>query len=134
MMLMDPPAAAAAVPDSRGTNLFRADPDYAGLLQRYLDPKLYAHLLPHFERLSRDRRVIVESECRRLEQLDVPDAVPVAAVDLLDPEQCITGKPRLSKRHRVRDNLLGVPGFCPVIRRTARLREFAAVGLGDHAG
>ena len=49
-----PTAAAAAppLPDSRGINLFHADPDYAGLLQHYLEPKLYAHLLPHFERLG----------------------------------------------------------------------------------
>lgn len=46
------PVAQAALPDSRGINLFHADPDYAGLLQHYLEPKLYAHLLPHFERLG----------------------------------------------------------------------------------
>jgi alkylation response protein AidB-like acyl-CoA dehydrogenase len=46
------PGALAALPDSRGINLFHADPDYAGLLQHYLEPKLYAHLLPHFERLG----------------------------------------------------------------------------------
>jgi alkylation response protein AidB-like acyl-CoA dehydrogenase len=45
-------AAAPALPDSRGINLFHADADYAGLLQHYLEPKLYAHLLPHFERLG----------------------------------------------------------------------------------
>ena len=46
------PLAQAALPDSRGINLFHADPAYAGLLQHYLEPKLYAHLLPHFERLG----------------------------------------------------------------------------------
>lgn len=45
-------------------------------------------------------------------RLELPDAEPAAAVDLLDPERYFTGSPRLSKRHRVRDNLLGVPGFC----------------------
>ena len=40
------------VPDSRGLNLFDADPSYRGLLELYLDPKLYAHLLPHFTRLG----------------------------------------------------------------------------------
>lgn len=49
-----PPAEAAGppLPDSRGTNLFRADPDYADLLRLYLEPRLFAHLLPHFERLG----------------------------------------------------------------------------------
>jgi alkylation response protein AidB-like acyl-CoA dehydrogenase len=45
-------AACPPLPDSRGLNLFQADPDYAGLLQHYLEPKLYAHLLPHLERLG----------------------------------------------------------------------------------
>jgi len=46
------PVAQAALPDARGINLFHADPDYAGLLQHYLEPQLYAHLLPHFVRLG----------------------------------------------------------------------------------
>ena len=46
------PAAASALPDSRGINLFHADPGYRGLLELYLDPALFAHLAPHFERLG----------------------------------------------------------------------------------
>ncbi|CAB3690758.1 Putative acyl-CoA dehydrogenase AidB [Achromobacter denitrificans] len=46
------PATATPVPDSRGLNLFRADPYAAGLSQRYLPPALHAHLLPHLERLG----------------------------------------------------------------------------------
>ncbi|PYS10032.1 MAG: cell filamentation protein Fic, partial [Acidobacteria bacterium] len=46
------------------------------------------------------------------------------AVDALDPNLYFTGKPRLSKRHRVRDNLLGTTAFCPVIRQTERLKGF----------
>ncbi|MEK6245236.1 MAG: hypothetical protein AABM33_12155, partial [Pseudomonadota bacterium] len=40
------------VPDSRGLNLFLADPSYRGLLELHLEPKLCAHLLPHFTRLG----------------------------------------------------------------------------------
>jgi alkylation response protein AidB-like acyl-CoA dehydrogenase len=40
------------VPDSRGLNLFEADPSYRGLLELYLDQKLCAHLLPHFTKLG----------------------------------------------------------------------------------
>jgi acyl-CoA dehydrogenase len=46
------PGVAPALPDSRGTNLFRADPGFAPLLALYLEPKLHAHLLPHLERLG----------------------------------------------------------------------------------
>lgn len=65
--------------------------------------------------------------------IDVDDAPAVAAIDLLDPEIHFTGKPRLSKRHRVRDNLLGTGGFCPVIRRTDALEKLMALDLSAKA-
>jgi hypothetical protein len=65
--------------------------------------------------------------------LDIDNAPNVAAIDLLDPEAYFTGKPRPSKRHRVRDNLLGTGRFCPVIRRTSTLREFIALDLSTRA-
>jgi alkylation response protein AidB-like acyl-CoA dehydrogenase len=43
---------AAAVPDSRGLNLFRADPDLARLIELYLPADLAAHLTPHLDRLG----------------------------------------------------------------------------------
>ena len=65
--------------------------------------------------------------------LDVDDAPGAAAIDLLDPDAYFTGKPRLSKRHRVRDNLLGTGRFCPVIRRTKALTEFLELDLAAKA-
>lgn len=65
--------------------------------------------------------------------LDADDAPRAAAVDLLDPEAYFTGKPRLSRRHRVRDNLLGTGRFCPVIRRTQALTRFVALDLAAKA-
>lgn len=65
--------------------------------------------------------------------LDVEDAPNVTAVNALDAKTYFTGKVRLSKRHRVRDNLLGTGDYCPVIRRTALLQEFAALGLAERA-
>jgi len=50
MKAHEPPAAAIA--NSRGQNLFRADPGYGGLLALYLPPELHAHLLPHLDRLG----------------------------------------------------------------------------------
>jgi alkylation response protein AidB-like acyl-CoA dehydrogenase len=40
------------VPDSRGLNLFEADPSYASLLGLHLGPQLSAHLRPHFSELG----------------------------------------------------------------------------------
>jgi len=65
--------------------------------------------------------------------LDVDNAPGVAAIDLIDPKGYFTGKPRLSKRHRVRDNLLGTGHFCPFIRRTEALTEFLALDLAAKA-
>src|SRR6267142_4376707 len=66
-------------------------------------------------------------------KLDVPDDPGVPAVEVLDPAAYFTGKPRLSRRHRVRDNLLGSGGFCPVIRRSELLTEFTQSGLAQRA-
>lgn len=65
--------------------------------------------------------------------LEVKEAPKVAAVDLLDPARYVTGKPRLSPRHRVRDNLLGTGAFCPMIRRTPALEELMALDLSAQA-
>ena len=44
--------AAQALPDSRGVNLYQADPSFAPLLGLYLSPALQRHLAPHLERLG----------------------------------------------------------------------------------
>src|ERR1700682_3002395 len=62
-------------------------------------------------------------------RLAVKDAPRVAAIDLLDPKAYFTGKPRLSRRHRVRDNLLGNGQFCPIVRRTKTLENFIRLDL-----
>jgi acyl-CoA dehydrogenase len=46
------PSGAAAVPDSRGINLWRADPMLARLAGLYLPAGLAAHLAPHLDRLG----------------------------------------------------------------------------------
>lgn len=61
--------------------------------------------------------------------LAIDDAQMVTAAEALDPKAYFTGAPRLSKRHRVRDNLLGNGDYCPIIRRTEALEAFLARGL-----
>ena len=66
--------------------------------------------------------------------LDLPDAgSDFAAVDVLPSKDYFTGKAKLSKRHRVRNNLLGNEQFCPVIRRTEVLEEYVDLNLSDQA-
>ncbi len=40
------------VPDSRGLNLFHADPSFRGLLELHLGRKLFVHLMPHMDTLG----------------------------------------------------------------------------------
>ncbi len=65
--------------------------------------------------------------------LDIEDSKTVTAADALDPKAYFTGVPRLSKRHRVRDNLLGRHDYCPIIRRTETLEAFMGRGLAQKA-
>jgi hypothetical protein len=66
-------------------------------------------------------------------QAEVEALVRAAAIDLIDPKAYFTGKPRLSKRHRVRDNLLGTGRFSPVIRRTEALEQLLKLDLAAKA-
>jgi hypothetical protein len=68
---------------------------------------------------------------KRLEVEDAPSNL--TAVDALDPKRYVTAKAKLSRRHRVRDNLLGTDAFCPVIRKTEKLDEFIALDLAGRA-
>lgn len=66
-------------------------------------------------------------------QLKIPDAIKGNKVDALDSNLQYPGPPRLSKRHRVINNLPGVPAFCPIIRKTQRLDKFIEMKLGAQA-
>ena len=55
------------------------------------------------------------------QQLDLPNAKSGAYTDVLDPKRHVGGARRTSTRHRVWDNLLGVPGYSPTVRRTQKL-------------
>ena len=65
--------------------------------------------------------------------LDLADATGVNFADVLDERLYFTATPRLSRRHRVRDNLLGTREFCPIIRRTETLTGFIERALKDRA-
>jgi hypothetical protein len=67
-------------------------------------------------------------------RLNIPDAKQGPAVDALDQKKYFTGNALLSRRHRVRNNLLGDGFFCPVIRRTEKLEEYLAMKLDEKAG
>ena len=79
------------------------------------------------------RRVWFFYESMTGRRLPIDDAPMVTAVDALDPKSYVTSNAALSKRHRVRDNLLGTGGYCPVIRRTEALEGYRERRLAHKA-
>lgn len=67
------------------------------------------------------------------ELLDIPDTKTGAYVNALNPAIQYPGVSVSSPRHRVKNNLPGVPDFCPLIRRTKRLEQFVAMDLATRA-
>ncbi len=66
--------------------------------------------------------------------LAVPDAPNVTSVDLLDTDKYFTkSSGTLSRRHKVRDNLLGTSSFCPIIRKTETLKFYVESDLSKSA-
>lgn len=65
--------------------------------------------------------------------LGLDDARMGNYVEALDPDRHIVSGRRNSVRHRVIDNLLGGPGLCPTVRRTARLAEQMGLHVDDQA-
>ena len=65
--------------------------------------------------------------------LDLPDAKPGSYTDVVNPKQqfAITGE--RVRRQRVRNNLPGTPGFCPLVYRTKALDEFLSLNLSGRA-
>lgn len=53
--------------------------------------------------------------------LDVPNLNKGTYVEVVDPSLQYTVEPKNSTRHRVKNNLPGNPGYCPMIRRTTKL-------------
>lgn len=61
--------------------------------------------------------------------LDVPNLKKGTYVEVVDSSLQFAGPPENSTRHRVRNNLPGVPGFCPMIRRTGKLEQYIGKDL-----
>jgi len=73
---------------------------------------------------SYSRRIWFLYEWLQNAKLDLPDAAPQHLVNIIDEKLQYAGPNRVSKRHRVRNNLPGVLSFCPTIRKTETLEKF----------
>jgi Fic family protein len=67
------------------------------------------------------------------QNLDLPNAKKGNIVDILDSELQYPGLSKLSKRHRVNNNLPGTPAFCPIIRKTPKLDHYTNMNLDKKA-
>jgi hypothetical protein len=79
------------------------------------------------------RRVWFFYEAFTGHQLDLDPASAGNYVEALDPSRHIVADRRNSPRQRVIDNLLGGPGLCPTVRRTARLQDQMAIRIDEEA-
>lgn len=66
-------------------------------------------------------------------RLAIEEPYGVQYVPALDPNYYVARRGTRSSRHKVTDNLPGVPGFCPLIRRTERLTPDRIQGLAQEA-
>lgn len=62
-------------------------------------------------------------------KLPIADAITGNFVNVIDETQQFGGPIKISKRHRVRNNLPGVKDFCPLIRKTEKLKKFIDLKL-----
>ncbi len=61
--------------------------------------------------------------------LDIKDATQGNFIALVNDKLQYDGKSYPSKRHRVRNNLPGTHNFCPLIRKTQKLKQYIAKNL-----
>jgi len=80
---------------------------------------------------SYSRRLWFLWEWLREERLDIEDAATGNFIPLINSKLQYEGKPYLSRRHRVRNNLPGTRNFCPLIRKTEKLEQYIGKNLSE---
>lgn len=65
--------------------------------------------------------------------LDLPNIEAGNYIELLNPDAYFTITPGRSRRHRILDNLLGDNNYCPTVRKTAFLAQYASKDLSSAA-
>jgi hypothetical protein len=99
------------------------------LIFRAIPKKEIASIVKSKPSASATRRIWFLYEFLMQERLDVPDAAKLANIDLLNSKQYFVASGEISKRHRIRNNLLGTADFCPIVRRTKMLEDFTSKDL-----
>ena len=79
------------------------------------------------------RRIWFLYEWLQEEELPLPDATQGNIIDVLDAKIQYPGPGRSSSRHRINNNLPGVPTFCPIIRKTEKIENLIQLNLCEKA-
>jgi Fic/DOC family len=98
-----------------------------------IEPKEFETIIRSEPTGSYGRRLWFLWEWLREEELDLEDATRGNFVALLNSKLQYTGKPRKSRRHRINNNLPGTHNFCPLIRKTEKLKHFIDENLSEAA-
>jgi len=61
--------------------------------------------------------------------LEIPDLKTGTYIEIVNPKLQFTGSSINSTRHRIKNNLPGTPGFCPMIRKTEQIESLIAKDL-----
>jgi len=96
-------------------------------------PKAVAAIVRSQPTGSYARRIWFIYEWLLSTRLSLPDAEAGSYVDVVDTKLQFAGKGKRSTRHRVRNNLPGVPDFCPLVFRTETLSASIKEDLADQA-
>lgn len=81
-----------------------------------IDPSALEEIVVNVPTGKYSRRIWFLYEWLTGKVLDVPDAPKVRAVRVVDPEQQVAPEQgRISRRHRLVDNLPGSPACCPLV-------------------
>ncbi len=103
-----------------------------------IDPQEIVNIVKAMPTGSYSRRIWFLYEWLTDTTLKLEDAAHGNFVPLINEKLQYAAASRNSRRHRVRNNLSGTRDFCPLIRRTAKLDRFIAMGLSrvaaDHIG
>ncbi len=102
-----------------------------------LDPEIITEWVKNQPSSAYARRAWYIHESLTKQRLTLADS-QAPYVDLADEERQVVWRSRsgptlYSKRHRIRNNLLGVPGYCPLVRRTQVIKARQEKDYGTDA-
>ena len=111
---------------------------YEGLDLHILDslfdqipPKKLAQAIQNEPTGIYSRKIWFLYEWLKQKPLLIPDLTMGNFSPLIDEEQQFAGPERVSKRHRIKNNLPGVQNFCPLIRKTEIIQKFLHLKLDE---